>query len=221
MGGRLFAPKLTRFSMKPQLVPCALIAGALILRAAAVHAAAPADAGGTAVDAKFAVPAQTDPQLPHFGHRGAATQLIVDGKSFIVLGGQVNNPSGFPDRMEQAWPKFRAMHLNTVEFPVYWEQIEPEEGKFDFHRSDHPGSAGPGPEGDPALVRNVQEWRDGLHARVGQIRSAPLSEGARLWRPADPGPFAPWQGDARRGLPGLCRAADPSAGDRRSEPHGH
>ena len=122
--------------MKPQLVPCALIAGALILRAAAVHAAAPADAGGTAVGAKFAVPAQTDPQLPHFEHRGAATQLMVDGKSFIVLGGQVNNPSGFPDRMEQAWPKFRAMHLNTVEFPVYWEQIEPEEGKFDFHGVD-------------------------------------------------------------------------------------
>ena len=31
-------------------------------------------------------------------------QLQVDGKPFIILGGQVNNPSAFPDRMRRAWP---------------------------------------------------------------------------------------------------------------------
>ncbi len=59
-------------------------------------------------------------------------QLLVDGKPFIIFGGQVNNPSAFPDRMQRAWPEFKALHANTIEFPVYWDTIEPVEGKFDF-----------------------------------------------------------------------------------------
>ena len=77
-----------------------------------------------------------DPGLPHLEKRGAVTQLIVGGRPFIILGGQVGNDTGFPDRMERAWPKFKAMHLNTVEFPIYWGQIEPEEGRFDFSAVD-------------------------------------------------------------------------------------
>ena len=62
--------------------------------------------------------------------------FLVDGKPFIILGGQVNNASGFPDRMERAWPKLKAMNANTVEYPVYWNEIEREEGKFDFREFD-------------------------------------------------------------------------------------
>src|ERR1017187_4761077 len=46
--------------------------------------------------------------------------FLVDGKPFIVLGGQVNNPNAFPDLMERAWPKLKAMHANAIEYPVYW-----------------------------------------------------------------------------------------------------
>jgi hypothetical protein len=63
---------------------------------------------------------------------GNKVTLMVDGKPFIMLGGQVGNFTAFPDRMERAWPIFKAMNLNTVEYPVYWNVIEPEEGKFDF-----------------------------------------------------------------------------------------
>ncbi len=58
--------------------------------------------------------------------------FLVDGKPFVILGGQVLNDSAYPDRMEPAWAKLKAMHVNTVEYPVYWNAIEPKEGKFEF-----------------------------------------------------------------------------------------
>jgi hypothetical protein len=93
-------------------------------------------AGLALVAAAAAAFAQTTDGLPHFEKRGKIMQLIVDGNPFLILGGQVNNPTGFPDRMERAWPKFKEMNLNTVEFPVYWGQIEPQEGRFDFSNVD-------------------------------------------------------------------------------------
>jgi hypothetical protein len=75
--------------------------------------------------------AQSKP-IPQLVKKGSQYSLQVDGKPFIILGGQVNNPTAFPDRMQRAWPKFKALHANTIEFPVYWDSIEPEEGRFDF-----------------------------------------------------------------------------------------
>ena len=71
--------------------------------------------------------------LPHLSKEGAATQLIVDGKPFLVLGGELHNSSSSSlEYMQPIWPRLAAMHVNTVLTPVCWDLIEPQEGKFDF-----------------------------------------------------------------------------------------
>jgi beta-galactosidase GanA len=71
-------------------------------------------------------------ELPHLRKQGTATQFIVDGQPFLVRGGELGNSSGEPAYLHPFWPKLQAMNLNTVVAPVYWDVIEPTEGKFDF-----------------------------------------------------------------------------------------
>lgn len=77
--------------------------------------------------------AQANAQIPHLEKRGNVTQLIVDGKPFLVLGGELHNSSSSSlDYMKPIWDKLAALNLNTALSAVSWELIEPEEGKFDF-----------------------------------------------------------------------------------------
>ena len=79
--------------------------------------------------------------------------FMVGGKPFFPFGGEADNQSGYNNNeSETAFKATNLIHGNTLEIPVYWELIEPEEGKFDFtsvdsllakaHRYVHPDRAG-------------------------------------------------------------------------------
>jgi beta-galactosidase GanA len=77
--------------------------------------------------------AQDASGAPHLRKQGTATQLIVDGKPFLALAGELGNNSATSlENMEPVWPKIVAGNLNTALVGISWAQFEPEEGKFDY-----------------------------------------------------------------------------------------
>jgi hypothetical protein len=69
--------------------------------------------------------------------QGTATQLVVHGMPFLILGGELGNSSAAcPQDIERIFPKLKKMSLNTVLVPVYWDLTEPVEGQFDFTLTD-------------------------------------------------------------------------------------
>jgi len=70
--------------------------------------------------------------LPHLVTKDGRHALIVDGKPFLMLGAQSHNSSAWPAMLPQVWQAIESLHANTLEIPIYWEQIEPQPGQFDF-----------------------------------------------------------------------------------------
>ncbi|TCM20675.1 beta-galactosidase-like protein [Novosphingobium sp. PhB165] len=71
--------------------------------------------------------------LPHLQRNGAATQLMVDGEPYLVLGGELHNSSpSSPDYMAPIWDKLARNHVRTVIGAASWELVEPQEGHYDF-----------------------------------------------------------------------------------------
>jgi len=97
--------------MKPAKILAALLAATLALPA-------------------FGAPARLEKQ-------GVTRQLVVDGKPFLILGGELGNSSASNAAyLKDHWSRLKAMNLNTVLAPVYWELLEPAEGQFDWSSLD-------------------------------------------------------------------------------------
>ena len=62
--------------------------------------------------------------------------FLVDGQPYLILGGQIHNSSAWPSELPQVWKSAANLHANTIAAPIYWEQFEPQQGKFDFTNVD-------------------------------------------------------------------------------------
>jgi uncharacterized protein DUF5597/glycosyl hydrolase family 42 (putative beta-galactosidase) len=79
-------------------------------------------------------PARGQIVIPRLERAGSQFNFLVDGKPFLMLGGQAHNSSASnPKDLEPVWNSLVAIHANTAEVPIYWESIEPRQGQFDFH----------------------------------------------------------------------------------------
>jgi beta-galactosidase GanA len=75
-------------------------------------------------------------EMPRLVKKEGRYALLVDGQPFLILGAQINNSSAWPAVLPQVWPAIEAIHANTVEAPVYWEQLEPQPNQFNFANVD-------------------------------------------------------------------------------------
>ncbi len=72
-----------------------------------------------------------DISIPHLEKKGNVTQLIVNGKPFLMLGGELHNSSmGGVEYMRPIWKRMADANLNTVIASASWELVEPKEGKY-------------------------------------------------------------------------------------------
>ncbi len=74
--------------------------------------------------------------LPEIKKENGKYTFYVDGKPFLLLGAQLWNSSAWPEYLDKIWPQLKEMNCNTLEAPIYWQDIEPEPGKFNFEQLD-------------------------------------------------------------------------------------
>ena len=61
------------------------------------------------------VSAPSAADIPHLRKQGTATQLIVDGKPFLALAGELSNSTATSiEYMKAVWPRLAAAKVNTV-----------------------------------------------------------------------------------------------------------
>jgi hypothetical protein len=101
------------------------IAGSVVL-AATLMVLATARAAEQSAD-------RTGKPIARLAHKGARYDLMVDGRPFLILGGQAMNESVIkPEDRARIFTALTGIHANTGIVPIHWGIIEPQPGTFDF-----------------------------------------------------------------------------------------
>jgi hypothetical protein len=104
--------------------------------------------------------------IPHLESRGSTKQLIVKGKPFLMLGGELHNSStSGVEYMRPIWKRMADANLNTVIASASWELVEPVEGKYDFVLVDSM-IIGARKEGLKLIVLWFGTWKNGMSTYV-------------------------------------------------------
>lgn len=74
--------------------------------------------------------------LPVLKHMETTTQLMIDGKPFLMLGVETTNkllddPSDLP-HLDENLAMYKAADVNTVLIPITWKSLEPVEDEYDY-----------------------------------------------------------------------------------------
>jgi beta-galactosidase GanA len=81
----------------------------------------------------FSLFSQENAAIPYLKNGVNNTELIVDGKPFLMLAGELHNSSSStPEYFADAMLKAKTLHINTLIASISWEQFEPEQGQFDY-----------------------------------------------------------------------------------------
>lgn len=83
------------------------------------------------------ISSSAQPVLPEIRKEGNKHTFYVDGQPYIVLGAQLWNSSAWPEITDRFWSQAQTLGCNTIEAPIYWQNIEPEPGKFNFRELEH------------------------------------------------------------------------------------
>lgn len=79
-------------------------------------------------------------QIPTLQGKGKQAKLMVDGKPFIMLSGELHNSTASSIsymEQERTFQRMKDMGLNSVIATISWEQFEPTEGTFDYTIMDY------------------------------------------------------------------------------------
>lgn len=70
--------------------------------------------------------------LPELKKEDDKYTLIVDEEPYLILGGQLWNSSAWPEITDKFWEQAKDLGVNTIELPIYWQNIEPKPGVYNF-----------------------------------------------------------------------------------------